>query len=143
MKKGSKLVLKTVEAIANETVSAAPQKINSVPKQAPKIYKETCKIDWTKNANEIYDFIRGLNPYPAAWTDVVGEQWKIFKIKPIDYKKHAAPGTVLTDHKTSLIIKTNDSWVEVHELQLPGKKRMLAEDLLRGNPLAELDSINP
>ena len=142
MEKGSKLVLKTVEAIANESVIATPQATSSEIKHAPKIFKETCKIDWTKDNAQIHNFIRGLNPYPAAWTAILNESWKIFAVKPTEINRDSEPGTMLTDHKQHLVVKTGNGWLAITELQMPGKKKMKIGDLLRGNPLNELDTIN-
>ena len=142
MEKGSKLVLKTVEAIANESVIATPQATSSEIKHAPKIFKETCEIDWTRDNAQIHNFIRGLNPYPAAWTAILNESWKIFAVKPTEINRDSEPGTMLTDHKQHLVVKTGNGWLAITELQMPGKKKMKIGDLLRGNPLNELDTIN-
>ena len=141
MHKGSKLVLKTVQAIANNTVKALPQDLTSDVKRAPKIFKETCEIDWSMKTPEIHNFVRGLNPYPAALTRVLDERWKVYVIEARSINRDAAPGTVLTDHKEQIVVKTGDGWVALTEIQMPGKKRMKAGDLLRGNPLSELETI--
>jgi methionyl-tRNA formyltransferase len=141
MRKGSELIVKTVAAIANETVKAIPQDLEVEIKHAPKIFKDTCEIDWLQNNEAIHNFIRGLNPYPAAWTTILEESWKVFAVKPEDYNRVASPGTMMTDHKEKLIVKTGDGWLAITDLQMPGKRRMSTNDLLRGNPLNELETL--
>lgn len=108
---------------------------------APKIFKETCNIDWKQTAKEVYDFIRGLSPYPGAWTTlkpidgINGKEnvLKIFKAaKTEDNTDATCPGTIRAD-KTHLYIACADKWLEVTKLQLSGKKRMTAHDFLNGN----------
>lgn len=142
MIKGGKLVVKTVAAIADENVQSSPQQDPEEMKHAPKIFKETCKIDWQKTAADIHNFVRGLNPYPTAWTRFLDEDWKIFRVKPALLDIKAADGTFLTDHKHRLVVKAGDGWLDITELQMPGKKKMDIGDLLRGNPLTKVDSIN-
>lgn len=142
MNKGSRLVERTIKAIADETVEAVPQSEPEDVKHAPKIFKETCEIDWNKTVAEIHNFIRGLNPYPAAWTTLLGADWKIFEIRPFNVQLSAEPGSFLTDHKHRLVVKTVDGWVEILELQMPGKIKMKTADLLRGNPLTDLETLN-
>lgn len=87
MKKGAQLVLKTVEAIAvGDYPQIAQEEVNDV-KSAPKIFKETCEIDWAQPAQQVYDFIRGLSPFPAAWTTIDGKLFKIYKSEILDSKK--------------------------------------------------------
>ena len=141
MDKGGQLVVKTVKAIANGTAEPKAQPDIADLKQAPKIFKETCEIDWHKTSQTVHDFIRGLNPYPAAWTLINGNSWKIFAVKKISLKEKGQAGTILTDHKEKLVVKTGDGWLAITELQMPGKKRMQIQDLLRGNPLNELKTL--
>ena len=141
MKKGSKLVIKTVEAIAGDAVEPMPQDEMLEIKQAPKIFRETCEVDWSKTNTEIHNFIRGLNPYPAAWTIILGESWKIFTVQPIAIDRIVESGSFFTDHKEFLVARTGDGWLAITETQMPGKKRMKTGDLLRGNSLKELETI--
>ena len=136
MDKGARLVLKTVKAIEKGNYPQLPQNEHQEIKHAPKIYKETCEIDWAKSSQEVFDFIRGLSPYPAAWTTLNGTQFKIFRTEKLDMV-HAGdqPGNYDTDNKTYLHIQTGGKALAITELQMQGKKRMKIEDFLRGNNL--------
>ena len=104
-------------------------------KPAPKIFKETCLIDWNLPAKRVYDFIRGLSPYPASWTNVEenGKQsvLKIFKTAKTSEDMQAEVGTVRSE-KNRLYVRCGDTWLEILELQMAGKKRMCARDFLNG-----------
>jgi methionyl-tRNA formyltransferase len=129
MAKGANLVLKTVTKIENNDFSTTPQ-IDSIDlKKAPKIFKEDCKIDWTKSADEIYNFVRGLSPYPCAWTSLKDKTLKVYQIQKTDLK---AIKELDTDGKTYLRFACNDFYVDVLDLQLEGKKRMKIDEFLRG-----------
>lgn len=141
MVKGSELVLKTVQAIDEGTVTTQPQpeleKGQKELKAAPKIYKDDCKIDWTKPAKNIHDLIRGLSPYPAAFSFLKKEgedkiQVKIFKTEYEISPHKLKPGSLLTDDKNYLKIASHNGFINVKELQLAGKKRMNVQDFLRG-----------
>lgn len=138
---GGKLVTETVDAIINGTVKPIPQeKMIVVGKlhPAPKIFKDTCRIDWSQTVKKIYDHVRGLSPYPAAWTELhqsgVDEPLpvKIFQTEKI-VKPHTYPiGNIQTDGKTYLNVAVVDGFVAIKLLQLPGKKRLQTDELLRG-----------
>lgn len=139
---GGDLVVKTVDALLNGTVTTVPQEElmhdNEPLRPAPKIFKETCKIDWSKGAKRAYDFVRGLSPYPAAWTELVNEKGerltlKVFKASmELDPSTQHPTGTLLTDNKTHLSIALPDGYIHLESLQLAGKKRMDVQDFLRG-----------
>ena len=144
---GAKLVLKTVDALAEGTYLGQAQtelfQSEKELKHAPKIFKEDCRVDWGKNVTSIYNLVRGLSPYPAAWTTFMHKetgnenQVKIYlsaKEKAHHTKK---PGEISTDKKTFLKIAASDGWLHIKELQLQGKKRMAIEDFLRGFQQAE------
>ena len=142
---GGDLVLKTVDAILEGNVKTTPQeelaKIEEL-RPAPKIFKETCRIDWNKGVKSVYDFIRGLSPYPAAWTELCQEgvapvMLKIFETRKEFVAHTLAPGTIVTDHKTYFKIASTDGYVDIQSLQLAGKKRMSVADFLRGYRHAE------
>jgi methionyl-tRNA formyltransferase len=136
MEKGSKLVLKTVQAIEKGDYPQDPQDESVEIKHAPKIFKETCEIDWSKSSEEAYNFIRGLSPYPAAWTMINGTQFKIYKAEKLELTSAGEkPGDYATDNKSYLHIQTGGSALSIKELQMQGKKRMNIEDFLRGNSL--------
>lgn len=141
MHKGSKLVLKTVEAIARKEYSLKPQPNEGVAlKSAPKIHKETCKIDWNQTAEQIRNFVRGLSPYPAAWTtlDTRGGE-KVCKIYAVsnthEKNPNLAPGQYISDNKNFIHIQTQDYLLSFDELQMEGRKRMSVAEFLRGNTL--------
>lgn len=146
---GAELCLETLETIIAadghpETIAqdhAQFPMTGSQLKSAPKIFKETCEIDWTKTAKQVYDFVRGLSPVPGAWTTLVtpdGKETvlKLFKTKKTGRRlntasKNQAPGSLMVEGKALFIACCNE-WLEVVELQLAGKKRMQARDFLNG-----------
>ena len=135
---GAQICLETLEAIvaADGHPVSIPQESVQDLKPAPKIFKETCQIDWTKNAKQVYDFVRGLSPYPGAWTTLVAPDGKetvlkIFKTRKTGRSAGQGSGTLLVDGK-SLLVACADEWLELVELQLAGKKRMQATDFLNG-----------
>ena len=134
------LVTKTVDSIIDGTFKTVPQAdIQGVePTPAPKIFRETCRINWNQPMQKVYDFIRGLSPYPAAWTTLDGKSVKIYEATKETVSASAyQPGQILTDGKTYLKVATADGLLNIHVLQLEGKKRMPTLDLLRGYKLAE------
>ncbi len=144
---GGDLVLKTVDSILEGTVNSQPQQLPSSGelKSAPKIFRETCRIDWTAGMQRVHDFVRGLSPVPAAWAMLKtanGEQMlKIFRtIKEPAMHQHSV-GTVLTDGHQYLKVALEGGFLNILELQLAGKKRMKIEDFLRGNKLPESASV--
>ena len=132
MNKGANLVLKTVKEIEGNNIEGIPQKKISNLKTAAKIFKEDCKIDWTKQLKDIHNHIRGLNPFPVAWTKLKEKNLKIFMGEK-EYVNHSYPlATIITDKKTFFKIAVLDGYYHIKELQLEGKKRMVIEDFLRG-----------
>lgn len=137
---GGRLVVETVDAILGGTVKPVAQEEMAVIgelRPAPKIFKETCRIDWDQPVKRIYDFIRGLSPYPAAWCellDPVGTAVvvKIFETEKLSETHSLTSGTILTDGKTYLKVAAVDGFISIHSLQFPGKKRLKTEELLRG-----------
>ena len=142
---GGRLVVETVEAILNGTVKRVPQEEMAVAgelRPAPKIFKETCRIDWNQPVKRVYDFVRGLSPYPAAWTELVQPGGgtvvvKIFETEKVETPHSLAPGTLQTDGKTYIRVAAADGFVGIRALQLPGKKRLKTDELLRGFRLTE------
>jgi len=135
MHKGAALVVKTVKAILGNTIRPLPQPTETVLKNAPKIHKETCRIDWTKSAEEIYNFIRGLSPYPGAWTILNGKELKVFSSSCLEERSDKNPGDFTTDNKSFLKFSTGTKIITIHELQMEGKKKMAVDEFLRGNKL--------
>lgn len=142
---GGKLVTETVDAILNGTVKPISQEQMPVTGElhaAPKIFKETCRIDWNRPVKQVYDFIRGLSPHPTAWTELHQEGLAPVVLKIYESEKllqtHSLPaGTVQTDGKTYLRVAVPDGFVGIRSLQLPGKKRLRVDELLRGFRLSE------
>lgn len=142
---GGRLVIETVDAILDETVKPIPQEQMAVVgelRPAPKIFKDTCRIDWSQPVKRIYDFIRGLSPYPAAWTELVQPNGTVVVLKIFETEKivesHSLPsGTIRTDGKTYIRIAALDGFIDIRSLQLPGKKRLKTDELLRGFRLAD------
>lgn len=139
---GGDLVIETVNNIINKTIKPIPQeeiKIEGELRPAPKIFKETCRIDWTQSTEHIYNLIRGLSPYPAAWSELSspnGEK-NILKIyeskKAIEKNPSERAGTIKTDGKHYFRIATGDGYIDILQLQLPGRKKMTVEEFLRGH----------
>ena len=133
MHRGASLVLKTVQNIEKGDYNTTPQKTTKTIKEAPKIFKETCEINWDKKAEEIQNHIRGLSPYPVAWTTFNGKSLKIYKSKITKISSEKLKnGSYETDKKSFLHFSTSDYFIAVEELQLEGKKRMDIENFLRG-----------
>ena len=130
---GSELVLQTVEAISKNEVHPLPQDESKALHHAPKIFKETCKIDWNQSAESIHNLVRGLSPYPAAWTEFQDKTCKIFKTRVLEPSlKGKLNGEWESDGKSYLRFQCGSGSLEILELQLEGKKRMKIDELLRG-----------
>ncbi|RNL54484.1 methionyl-tRNA formyltransferase [Pedobacter jejuensis] len=129
---GAKLLVKTVTAIAENNVSEQPQPQTEELKHAPKIFKEDCKVNWNNNAQEIHNLIRGLSPYPTAFTILNDKTLKIFKAEIELQEPGIAAGGFLTDGKTFLKFATKDGFIKLLDIQYEGKKRMPIADFLRG-----------
>ena len=139
MTSGCDLVVDTVERIAAGDYTATEQMHidESTLKPAPKIFKEDCRIDWSWDGRRIVNFVRGLSPYPAAWTPMFidGKEQgsaKIFRATFAAAQHNQGFGAVYSDGKGSLKVACADGWVEIHELQVAGKRRMATRDLLLG-----------
>ena len=133
--KGGQLVLKTVQAIASGNAPSFPQSETGDIRHAPKIFKETCSIRWDQSTHQVGNFVRGLSPYPAAWTLFHGKVFKIFRVSLTLHQKESSPGEFTTDNKDYLYIKALDGWISVDELQPEGKRRMTVTEFFAGNKL--------
>ncbi len=136
---GADLVVKTVDDVERGIVNPVPQselETDAPLRPAPKIFKETCQIRWGElTSREVYNFVRGLSPYPAAWTTLDGVMLKVYRVKNIPDRErvgNAGPGTIDTDGKNYLYVACKDGWVALESLQLAGKRRMDIRDFLRG-----------
>jgi methionyl-tRNA formyltransferase len=131
---GAKLVLKSVQAIERGDAQSRPQ-IGIEATHAPKIFTENCRIDFSKPAEQVHNFIRGLSPYPGAWTELDGKTIKILKTAKGKWRKENGEfpaGHFFSDGKSFLKISTLDGYVQVLELQMEGKRRMNVRDFLNG-----------
>ena len=143
MATGARLVTETVDLLlANDgNIETIPQEdfYNETEnlRLAPKIFKETCRIDWQRSAADVYNFIRGLSPYPTAWTELVNPEvapvsLKIFLTEKVNEVHNLTPGAIRSDGKNILDIAVNGGFIRVLSLQLSGKKRMSVKDFLNG-----------
>lgn len=138
---GGDLVIKTVNAILWGGIKPIPQEelyaSESELKPAPKIFKETCHLDFNNPTENIHNLVRGLSPYPAAWANLSAEgkedlQMKIYETKKEICQHNETPGTLVTDGKKFLKVATKDGYLHLLQIQVPGKKRLSIEDFLRG-----------
>lgn len=132
MELGATLLVKTVKAIEADDYNEVPQPEVEDLRTAPKIFKDFCKIDWNQNNQTVYNFIRGLSPYPTAFTILNDKTLKIFNVEPEDTEPGISTGAFLTDHKTYLKFATKDGFIKLKDVQFEGKKRMLIDEFLRG-----------
>ena len=133
---GAAAVVETVDCIIAGNAPKTPQPQGITLKSAPKIFKETCRVDWTQSCHQIFNFVRGLSPYPAAWS-VLHTDDKTIDIKLFEVTREPAAhtlqaGQVVCDGKNFLKVAVADGFVKIESLQPAGKKRMSAADWLRG-----------
>ncbi|WP_316815884.1 methionyl-tRNA formyltransferase [Pedobacter nyackensis] len=132
MNVGAGLLVKTVQAIADGNYTEQPQIQSDELKHAPKIFKEHCLIDWNQSATSIYNLIRGLSPYPTAFTKLNDKTLKVFKAELEEKETGLAAGAFLSDGKTYLKFAAKDGFIKLTDLQYEGKKRMQVDEFLRG-----------
>jgi len=149
MEVGAKLVTETVDRIIDGTVRTVEQDLmvgeNTKLKPAPKIFRDTCRINWKQPAKKVYDFIRGLSPYPAAWTvlDNNGKlvDMKIYAAEKAEEAKGLIPGKIDTDGKSYIKVATENGWINLITIQLAGKNRMSVNDFLKGTKITSYSSL--
>lgn len=132
---GAAVLVETVKGLAGGALKEQQQTINNKQQallHAPKIFTETCKIDFTKTVKEVHNLIRGLSPFPGAFTTLNGKMFKIYKSEKELTNTNIEQGVYKTDGKTFLKFACADGFILVKELQLEGKKKMMVEDFLRG-----------
>ncbi len=137
---GAELVLETLENICNDNVSTKSQDElfdkETELNPAPKIFKEDCKVDWSNPINDIHNKIRGLSPYPAAWTEISDPNGKVLSVKifktSISSGLTKEAGTIETDGKSTILFHGTTGSLQIHTLQLAGKKRMDSKQFLNG-----------
>ncbi|MCX2575542.1 methionyl-tRNA formyltransferase [Pedobacter sandarakinus] len=132
MNLGANLLVKTVMAIAQNSYTEQAQPQRDTLKHAPKIFKEDCKLDWNNSVQKIYNQIRGLSPYPTAFTLLNNKTLKIFNAEIEEAEPGISAGGFLSDGKTYLKFAAKDGFIKLLDIQYEGKKRMLIEDFLRG-----------
>lgn len=135
MTAGAALIVDTLHQLEKGHVEEKPQIVLDEYKHAPKLFTETCLIDWNHTTEHVYNLIRGLSPYPAAYTIVKDKKMKLFLCSKIIDAHQLQPGTLLSDNKHSIRFACADGFIEVNELQLEGKTRMKTDDFLRGNKI--------
>lgn len=133
---GAKLLVQTIQQLIEGSLKEAPQNIiSSEIKHAPKIFTETCKIDWNKSTETIHNLIRGLSPFPGAFTFLNNKTFKIFKSRIEKANHQFNNGIFQTDNKTYLRFTCSDGYIYVLDLQIESKRRMSIEEFLKGNKL--------
>ena len=140
MKHGARLIIRTLEGIENGTTGPKPQTDFMIPgeilKTAPKIFPDYCIIDWNKDPRSLHNFIRGLSPYPCARSvfsnDRKNISFKIFESEPLTEQHSLSPGHILSDGRKYLRIACNGGFINILSLQIEGKKRLGAEEFLKG-----------
>ncbi len=133
MQSGAALIVQTLNYIREDHMTEKEQQAEESTKHAPKLYTDTCVIHWNQTTKQVYNHIRGLSPYPAAFTKINGKMLKLYSVEPILSLHHVEPSSIQTDHKSYIHIACLDGFINVLELQLEGKKRMKTDDFLRGN----------
>ncbi|WP_372917047.1 methionyl-tRNA formyltransferase [Salegentibacter sp.] len=135
MHTGARLIIETLKLIEEDKVTTTPQLESSELKEAPKLNRENTKIDWNKNIVEIYNHIRGLNPYPAAWSYLINDgdnlKVKIYDCRMESIKHNFPSGKILIENKI-LKVAVDGGYIIINEIQLPGKRKMKIKDLLNG-----------
>ncbi len=134
MEVGAELVLKTVRAIEKDDYELQIQD-DSLATKAPKLFHETCEIDFNQPVEKVHNFIRGLSPWPVAWTTLGGSELKIINAAKESVEHEYEPGTLITDNKKMLKVAALRGFLHIKRLQLQGKKRMDVVNFLNGNEL--------
>ena len=139
---GASLLLETLEKLSTDEITEIAQPGSTtddavILQHAPKIFTETCQINWHQTTAQIHNLVRGLSPYPAAYTQLEGKKMKVFATEKLLQKTTSLPGTFETDKKTYLRFACSDGYVNILDLQLEGKKRMPVTDFLRGYRFAD------
>lgn len=133
---GGDLVLKTVQAVKAGDIKPTIQEDSIELKKAPKIFRDMCEIQWDKSSEEVENFVRGLSPFPGAWTVLNEKIYKIFKVKKQPgSKQNDVFGNITTDSKSYLQIYCSEGIIDIIELQPEGKKRMKIDEFFRGNQI--------
>ena len=142
---GAELTIETCEGIFNNTINPRVQQNSFELKNAPKLFKSDCKIDWSKSSLEIYNHVRGLSPYPVAWTNIISDsESKTIKIFNAYYEllKHKKEITEIVINKNNFKIYTKDGVINILEIQIAGKRKMDIKSFLNGNDLSSFKNVS-
>jgi len=131
---GARLLVETLPALLDGAVKAVPQD-ESQATYAPNIRREDERIDWGRSAQDVYNQVRGLNPWPVAYTVFQNEIWKVWWAEPVDKEPGASPGTVIEVTPDSVVVACGEKAVKLLEIQPAGKRRMAMADYLRGRTI--------
>ena len=129
--------MRTVKAIANESAPEKEQPEGAQGKSAPKIFKDDCRINWQWSLADLHNFIRGLSPYPGAWTTFNGKQLKIFKTEKIPADHEQPTGKAITDQRSYLHVAVNGGYLALLEIQVAGRQKMTVTQFLNGFTIPE------
>lgn len=134
---GAKLLVTTAEKVYHDKLELKPQDAGNRITQAPKIYFKDAEINFSQSTEKVYNFIRGMNPFPVAWTKIDNKVTKIFRCLPIDTLEYPNPG-IIRVHDKSLFVYTMDGAIKVEQLQVEGKSKMQVSDWLNGYQIKNL-----
>ncbi|MBT8326342.1 MAG: methionyl-tRNA formyltransferase [Bacteroidia bacterium] len=135
---GAEAIVETLDQIVSETISEIPQANSPTLKNAPKLFTANTKVEWNKAGEEIYNFIRGLSPYPVAHTSFDNKNMKIYATENEPSIHSYSPGTFASDNKNYLKVATTDGWLNLLDIKLEGKRRMPIKDFLNGYDISHL-----
>lgn len=138
---GAELMVSTLTAIESNNYVLEEQDLSVETKHAPKIFKDDCLIDFSKTTEAVYNFIRGLSPYPTAWTKLGAQTLKVFWADKETGESTATSGTLLSDNKKYIKVACADGWLSLKDIQLEGKKRMGVEEFLRGFDISTITKL--
>eukprot|EP01035_Chromulina_nebulosa_P009216 gene9216-12455_t len=138
---GAELMVRTLTAIESNSYTLEEQDLSVETKHAPKIFKDDCLIDFSKTTEAVYNFIRGLSPYPTAWTKLGTQTLKVFWADKETGESTATSGTLLSDNKKYIKVACTDGWLSLKDIQLEGKKRMGVEEFLRGFDISTITKL--
>lgn len=133
---GAEVVCRTVDALLEDRIQPIPQPAVEI-RPAPKLFKDNTRIDWTKGSTELHNFVRGLSPFPAAWTEMHGQDGsvtgvKVFEAKPEQAKHALKPGTLVVEGKNVLKVAVGDGFLRLERFQLAGRKALRTDEFLHG-----------
>lgn len=132
---GGKTIVETLKLFYAGNLSPSPQQFSEANKKAPKIFKNDCAINWNQSGEAIYNFVRGMAPYPAAFTTINDKKMKVFACEFIGADETVQNGAIISDNKNYIKIACENGWINLTSIQPEGKKRMAVPDFLRGNKI--------